>query len=55
VDDTIDIQELFSPVGFPQEVLENLDKNIIQPSFSYGTNETIVDELESIIESNDEE
>jgi len=54
-DDTIDIQQLFSPVGFPQDVLESLDKNIIQPSFSYGTNETMVDELESIIESNDEE
>jgi RecA/RadA recombinase len=54
-DDTIDIQELFSNVGFPEDVLRDLDEKIIKPSFSYGVNENLVDELESIMESNDEE
>lgn len=54
-DDTIDIQQLFSNVGFPEEVLRDLDEKIIQPAFSYGVNENLVDELESIMESNDEE
>jgi len=54
-DDSIDIQELFSNVGFPEDVLRDLDEKIIKPSFSYGVNENLVDELESIMESNDEE
>jgi len=53
-DDTIDVQQLFSQVGFPEEVLRQLDENIIKPSFSYGVNDNLVDELESIMESDDE-
>ena len=54
-DDTIDIQQLFSSTGFPKDVLEDLDKRIIQPSFSYGTNENVADELEAIVESSEDE
>ena len=54
-DDTIDIQQLFSSTGFPMEVLTELDNTIIQPSFSYGTNENIADELEAIVESSEDE
>jgi hypothetical protein len=52
-DDTIDVQELFSSTGFPPDVLKELDDKIIQQSFSYGTNESIADELEAIVESDE--
>ena len=53
--DTIDIQDLFSPKGLPKHILESMDESVVKPDFSYGVNENIADELESIIESNDEE
>lgn len=52
--DGIDVKQLFSPTGLPEDILRSLDENIIKPNFTYGINENIAEELESILE-NDEE
>jgi len=53
VSDTIDVQELFSPTGFPMEVLKQLDENAIKAAFQYGVGENLTEELNELIESND--
>ncbi len=53
--ETIDVQQLFSSMGLPPHILEQMDENIIKPEFSYGVNENVADELEAIIDSNDED
>ena len=53
--ESIDVQQLFSTTGFPNEVLTQLDDIAIKPAFNYGVGENITEELESIIESNDED
>ena len=53
VSDTIDIQQLFSPTGFPIEVLKQLDENAIKAAFQYGVGENLTEELNELIESND--
>ena len=55
VSDTIDVQELFSPIGFPMEVLKQLDENAIKAAFQYGVGENLAEELTELIESNDDE
>lgn len=56
--DAIPVREFFSPRAFTKKVLEELDRNVIQPTFKYATKEDAVkaelEELELASEANEE-
>ena len=52
----VDVSQLFTPTTFTDEVLLELDEKVIKPAFNYGVNnENLIEELESIMESDGEE